>query len=157
MEYLTFLEKGIWLGLAAIGFAILFNVPRRTLKVIFAIGALGGLIKFLMLKFGINVTIASLAGAVTVGMVSRYAAHLQHAPPMVFAIPAVIPMVPGVAIYRMMLGLMRLTKSVNTDNYNQIIAQTIHAGLTASFILLSLALGVAIPMLLTRKESVKKT
>ncbi|MFC0877901.1 threonine/serine exporter family protein [Saccharicrinis sp. FJH2] len=156
MEWLAFLEKGIWLGFAAIGFAILFNVPLRTLKVIFVIGALGGLVKFLLLKFGINITIASFGGAVTVGFVSSYAAHYKHAPPMVFAIPAVIPMVPGVFTYRMMLGLMQLTEDVGAGDYNRIMAETVNNGLKASFILLALALGVGLPILLSRKESVKK-
>ena len=51
MDVVLFLEKGIWLGIAAIGFAILFNVPRRALLSIFIIGALGGLTKFLMLEY----------------------------------------------------------------------------------------------------------
>lgn len=156
MDWLAFLEKGIWLGFAAIGFAILFNVPLRTLKVIFIIGALGGLVKFLLLKFGINIIIASFGGSVMVGVISNYAAHYKHAPPMIFAIPAVIPMVPGVFTYRMMLGLMELTKDVGANDYNRIMAETANNGLKASFILLSLALGVAVPILLTRKESVKK-
>jgi uncharacterized membrane protein YjjB (DUF3815 family) len=156
MDWLAFFEKGIWLGFAAIGFAILFNVPLRTLKVIFIIGALGGLVKFLLLKFGVNITVASFGGSVTVGFISSYAAHYKHAPPMIFAIPAVIPMVPGVFTYRMMLGLMQLTEDLHADNYSQIMAETVNNGLKASFILLALALGVAFPILLTRKQSVKK-
>lgn len=42
METLLFLEKGIWLGFAAIGFAVLFNVPKRALGTIFVIGATKG-------------------------------------------------------------------------------------------------------------------
>ena len=44
------LEKGIWLGCAGIGFAVLFNVPRRTLGVIYIIAALGGLLKFYLIS-----------------------------------------------------------------------------------------------------------
>ena len=156
MYWLEFFEKGIWFGLAAIGFAILFNVPLRTLKMIFIIGAVGGLIKSLMLLTGMNIILASLAGAIAVGIISISAAHNKHAPPMVFAIPSVIPMVPGAFAYKMMLGLMKLSDELPADAYSQVLADTINNGLKATFILLSLALGVAIPILITRKESVKK-
>ena len=156
MYWLIIFEKGIWFGLAAIGFAILFNVPLRTLKMIFIIGAVGGLIKSLMLLAGMNIILASLAGAIAVGIISISAAHNKHAPPMAFAIPSVIPMVPGAFAYKMMLGLMKLSGELPADAYNQVLADTINNGLKATFILLSLALGVAIPILITRKESVKK-
>ncbi|WP_306416982.1 threonine/serine exporter family protein [Fulvivirga maritima] len=150
-----FFEKGIWFGSAAIGFAILFNVPVRTLRYIFIIGALGGLLKTLLLWLGINVIVSSLGGATLAGYMGVFAAHDKHAPPMVFSIPSVIPMVPGVFAYRMMLGLIKLS-IIPDENYEKVLSETISNGLNATFILLSLALGVAIPLLVTRKESVKK-
>ncbi|MBN2167582.1 MAG: threonine/serine exporter family protein [Marinilabiliaceae bacterium] len=156
MDLLLFFEKGIWFGLAAIGFAILFNVPVRTLKLIFIIGAIGGLTKTLCLFIGINVILSSFAGSVFIGTISIFAAHTLHAPPMVFAIPSVIPMVPGVFAYRMMLGLMQLSGKVPENMFNQVLSNTISNGLNATFILLSLALGVAVPFLITRKETIKR-
>ena len=95
MDVVLFLEKGIWLGIAAIGFAILFNVPRRALLSIFIIGALGGLTKFLMLEYKIGIVLAVLCGASLIGFLSVFAAHRRNCPPITFAIPAVIPMIPG--------------------------------------------------------------
>lgn len=155
MAWLIFVEKGIWFGLAAIGFAILFNVPARTLTSIGLMGAIGGLTKVAIMQFDISVVIASLGGASLIGVWSIYAAHNKHSPPMVFAIPAVIPMVPGVFAYRMMLGLMKLAGDRIGSDYSQVLAETINNGLKAVFILMTLAAGVAIPMLLTRKESAK--
>lgn len=156
MEVLQFLEKAIWFGFAAVGFAILFNVPVRTLKLIFVIGALGGLVKSLILLAGINVVLASLGGAVFVGTISIYAAHYLHSPPMIFAIPSVIPMVPGVFLYRTMIGFMKLSSNVPDDSYSEILNSTIKNGLTATFVLLTLALGVGLPILVSRKETIKK-
>ena len=48
MDWLSFFEKGIWLGFAAMGFGILFNVPQRSLLIIWLLGAIGGLTKFLL-------------------------------------------------------------------------------------------------------------
>ena len=157
LEFLMILEKGIWFGFAALGFAILFNVPQRTLKIIWLMGAAGGLTKLMLMQFNIGIVIATFAGASLVGVLSVYAAHNKHAPPLVFSIPSVIPMIPGAFAYRMMLGLMQLSgTAVSTSTYYQTMAETMSNGLKTMFILMALAVGVAIPMLVSRKETIKK-
>ncbi|WP_372775044.1 threonine/serine exporter family protein [Mangrovibacterium sp.] len=156
MEWITFFEKWIWLGFAAVGFAVLFNVPPRTLWVIFVLGALGGSLKFFTMKLGGGIILGSFFGAMLVGFLSISAAHLRHAPPFVFAIPAVIPMVPGAFAYRMMLGIINLTGEVDHEIYGQLLSETVNNGLIAFFVLMCLALGVSAPMLLTRRESAKQ-
>jgi uncharacterized membrane protein YjjB (DUF3815 family) len=156
-ELLMILEKGIWFGFAALGFAVLFNVPQRTLLVIWLIGAAGGISKLVLMQGNIGVVVASLAGASLVGILSVSAAHNKHAPPLVFSIPSVIPLVPGAFAYRMMLGLIKLAgTSVTSEDYYHTLAETTSYGLKTMFILLALAAGVAIPMLLSRKETIKK-
>ena len=155
MELLLFFEKGVWFGLAAMGFAVLFNVPSRTLFSIAIMGALGGLTKTVMLHFEFNIVVATLAGAIMVGFLSILFAHTKHAPPPIFAIPAVIPMVPGILAYRMMLGLISLAGDIPPETYNQLLSETISNGLKVMLILISLAGGVGVPMLITRKESAK--
>lgn len=156
MEWLIFFEKWIWLGLAALGFAILFNVPQRTLWVIFLLGALGGALKVLTIKFGGGIILGSFFGAMLVGFLSIYAAHFRHAPPFVFAIPAVIPMVPGAFAYRMMLGIIKLTGDVDPQTFMTLMDETVDNGLKALFVLMALSLGVSAPMLLFRRESAKE-
>ncbi|TNE69438.1 threonine/serine exporter [bacterium] len=149
------LEKGFWFAAAAIGFAALFNVPRRVLWVVGLLGALGGITKTLLITQHQSVIVASLAGSILIGILSVIAAHGKHAPPLIFSIPAVIPMVPGAYMYRMMLGFINLTATLNSENYAQLLYDTLHNALNAVFILMALALGVSAPMLVTRKESVK--
>lgn len=155
MAIVELIEKSIWAGLAALGFAILFNVPVRTLFAIWALGALGGLIKFTGLELGTNIILASLLGASAIGIVSISVAHNVHSPPLIFSIPAVIPMMPGAFAYRMMLGLIDITVGEVSD-LNTTIIEVAQNGLKVTFILLSLAVGVAIPMLITRKETAKQ-
>lgn len=149
--------KSFWAGIAAIGFAILFNVPRRTLFAIWSLGALGGLIKFSAMHFDIGIVFASFWAATMVGIISIQTAHIQKSPPLIFSIPAVIPMVPGFFAYNMMLGLISLTSMENTNIYLQTLIETVNNGAKMMFVLISLGTGVAIPMLLTRKESIKKS
>ena len=157
MDWISILIKGFWAGFATMGFAILFNVPQRTLLVIWAMGALGGLAKFFLLGLEVNIVLASLGGATLIGILSIYAAHNKQAPPLVFSTPAVIPMVPGAFAYRMMLGCMELANtSINSDTYLKTLAETTNNGLKALFILIALSAGVAIPMLVTRKDTFKR-
>lgn len=156
MELLLFLEKGLWFGAAAAGFAVLFNVPVRTLGPIFIMSALGGLTKTAMLGLGVNIIVSTFAGAILVGILSIPFAHKKHSPPPVFAIPAAIPMVPGILAYRMMLGLISLAGEINPETYNQILSETVNNGIKVMLILISLAGGVGVPLLITRKESAKE-
>jgi uncharacterized membrane protein YjjB (DUF3815 family) len=155
MELITYIEDGIWFGIAAVGFAILFNVPMRTLALIWLLGALGGVTKLIFIHLGLGVVMGSFGGAALIGILSISASHRKHTPPMIFAIPSVIPMVPGAFAYRMMIGLMKLAGDGVGEDYTQILSETMNNGLKATFILMSLAFGVALPMLITRKESAK--
>jgi uncharacterized membrane protein YjjB (DUF3815 family) len=154
MDWITILSKAFWCGWGAVGFAILFNVPVRTLFAIWICGALGGFLKFSLLLLGAGVVSASFAGALAIGISCIPTAHFRHAPPMIFAIPSVIPLIPGVFAYRTMLGLIRLTGAIGPD-YQAIISETVNNGAKTLFIIMSLAMGVAVPMHLMRKESVK--
>ena len=154
MNWLIILEKCIWFGFAALGFSVLFNVPSRTLLIVWLLGATGGLIKLVTLEYGLGPVMASFLGASAVGLLSIPAAHNKHAPPLVFSIAAVIPMVPGIFAYRMMLGVIGLTGEIG-DSYGQVLAETVNAGVKTLFILLALAVGVGFPHIITRKESAK--
>jgi uncharacterized membrane protein len=57
----------------------------------------------------------------------------------------------------MMLGLMELAgTTTNSDSYLKTLAETTNNGLKALFILIAISAGVAIPMLVTRKDTFKR-
>ena len=144
-----------WFGFAALGFAVLFNVPPRALVAVWLLAVAGGFVKLVTLGLGLGAVTASLLGASTIGVLSIPAAHNRHAPPMVFSIAAVIPMVPGVFAYRTMIGLARLTGVVDSA-YQQALSETINNGAKALFILMALAVGVALPNIVMRQDSAKQ-
>jgi uncharacterized membrane protein YjjB (DUF3815 family) len=156
MEILEIITKSIAAGIAALGFAILFNVPQRTLFPIGILGALGGLVKFGIMYFDAGIVFASFVAAIIIGLVSIRMAYAKDSPPLVFYIPSVIPLIPGFFIYKMMLGIMSLTSIDDTDLYLQNLIATVNNGAKATFILISLGIGVAVPMLITRRETIKK-
>ncbi|MBP0905655.1 threonine/serine exporter family protein [Mariniflexile gromovii] len=155
MDITIFIEKWIWFGSAAVGFAILFNVPVRTLIPIFLMAALGGIIKLLFLPY-IGIVFSSLLGCILIGLLSIFAAHFKHSPPFIFAIPAVIPMVPGTFAYFTMKGFIKLAYNTNPNEFEQILYDTVTNGSKTLFVLMAITIGVYAPMLLTRKESAKQ-
>lgn len=150
-----YLTKGIFFGLAALGFAVLFQTPRRTLWVILLLASVGGIVKTMLVDLGYGVIVATLVGATVIGFLSVQAAHGLHAPQLVFSIPSVIPFVPGVYTYRMMIGVIELTQSWKSETYLATLSETVQNGITAALIILSLAVGVAFPLLMTRRDTGK--
>jgi len=156
MEILEIISKSLAAGIAGVGFAILFNVPQRTLLPVGILSTLGGLVKFGTMYLDLGIVVASFLAAILIGLVSIRMAYSKDSPPLVFYIPSVIPLVPGFFIYKMMLGIMSLTTINDTQLYLQNLISTVNNGAKAIFILISLGIGVAVPMLISRKETIKK-
>ena len=144
-ELITVLFKAFWVGCAAFGFAILFNVPVKYLFAVWIGGAVVGLIKFgVLLYFSPSIILATFLAALVMGIYSVVVAHIFHEPPMIFAIPPVIPLVPGAFAYRTMYGLIKLSGNVDAD-YSSTLSETVRNGALTLFIIMAFIIGVIIP------------
>jgi uncharacterized membrane protein YjjB (DUF3815 family) len=155
MNWLTLIEKCWWFGMAAVGFAVLFNVPPRTLVNVFLIAAAGCFSRLVFMGVNVNIILATFIGASLVGLLCILGAHKNATAPFVLSIPAVIPMVPGVFIYRLILGLVRIAEFSTGSYPPQLLADTVNYGMKSLFILMAIAMGVAFPMMISRKETAK--
>lgn len=154
------LIDAFWAALAAIGFAVLFNVPYRTLPGCAAGGALGHAGRTFLLRSGWpgvdHIVAATLVGATIVGILAFLFARRQKLPSIIFAVSGAIPLVPGTFAYSVMLGILHIagiidlgtTSAVDQILFNQVIPNA----LTTAFILAALALGIAAPVLLFRRH-----
>src|SRR3954449_590261 len=86
-----------------VGFAILFNVPRRMLLPCGAIGAVGHLLRYLMRGSGISNEFATFTGAFFVGLAGYWQARRIHSPRMAFTLTGIITMIPGIPAYEMVV------------------------------------------------------
>jgi uncharacterized membrane protein YjjB (DUF3815 family) len=152
-DWLHILFNAFWCGCAALGFAILFNSPKRTLPAIYICGFVAGSVKYFILHpdIGGGITIASLLAASVIGFISIPISHKVHVPPIIMSIPAVIPLVPGSFAYRTMLGLIRFVN----HSESEVLTGTVHYGIMTLFVIMALSIGVTLPMLLLRIESTK--
>ncbi|WP_282053737.1 threonine/serine exporter family protein [Maribacter luteus] len=150
-------ELSIWSGIAAVGFGILFNIPRKTILVVFFLGLAAGLVKFFLIDLNINIVLSTLVAASFVGILSSPLAHKVHHPPVVFSIPPVIPMIPGYYAYETVLSIMSFTfMEKDSQKRMELMASIFFNGFTTIFILIAITIGVSLPLLLSRKETVKK-
>ncbi len=150
MNLMQILYDFFWSGLAALGFALLFNVPKRTLLSCVIIGAAGNTIRTILLQTGVDIGLATLAGSTTVGFMGVYFSGKLFAPPPVFTIPGVIPMIPGTFAYKTMIGLLKISV-ISTSVSSELINQTTVNAVKTLIILIALAVGIAIPNLLFQR------
>jgi uncharacterized membrane protein YjjB (DUF3815 family) len=136
-----------WSSLAALGFAILFNVPTRALFACAFCGAVGHVTRTLLQQGGSGIELATLAGAVAVGTLSELFARRWAAPAPVFTVPAIIPMIPGTFAYNTMIGVLGLATTGMAAPL-ELLQETMVNAIKTMLILGALAGGVSITSLL---------
>lgn len=87
-------------GLAAAAFAFACYAPLRALLPILFVSALGEIVFFLMEVQGFGRAFAAAGAAVAIGAVSYTVAGRFRVPPLAVVVPAIIPLLPGLSIYR---------------------------------------------------------
>ena len=140
-------------AISAMGFSMIFNIPRRLLWVV----AIGGIIAVCTRNFvnlgpsnnnvglDMGLAIGSLAGSALASLIAVKAVHWVHAPNHVLSIPSVIPMVPGVLMYRALVGLIEMNGVVGE------LTNAMKFGMASGITIMCIALGVAIPNVFARR------
>ena len=140
-------------AVSAMGFSMIFNIPRRLLWVV----AIGGIIAVCTRNFvnlgpsnnnvGLDcgLIIGSLAGSSLISVICVKAVHMFHVPHHVLSIPSVIPMIPGVLMYRALFGLIEMQGVVGE------LTEAFSNGVKASLTVVCIAMGVAIPNIFARQ------
>ncbi|MCS6835529.1 MAG: threonine/serine exporter family protein [Anaerolineae bacterium] len=152
---LLVLEDALWSALAALGFAMLFNAPRRALPACVLAGALGhGLRYGVMHGLGASLVASSLLGALAVGFLARWCAVRLKMPAIVFAVVGVIPMVPGAYAFRTMIGVLQIAGGIMEDSttLTQVMTQTVQNGVITALILAALAMGISVPTMIFQRQ-----
>lgn len=88
---------------ATIGFAILYNAPRRTLWICGSIGTGGHLLRLALQQLGMADGGATFLAALFVGLVGALPARRLQLPMILFAITGILPMIPGIPAYKVLV------------------------------------------------------
>ncbi len=140
-------------AISAMGFSMIFNLPRRLLWVV----AIGGIIAVCTRNFvnlgpsndnvglDLGLTIGSLVGSALVSLIAVKAVHWFHTPNHCLSIPSVIPMIPGVLMYRALVAFIGMNGVVGE------VTNAVKFGVGSALATLCIALGVAIPNIFARR------
>ncbi len=149
------LTDAFWSGLAAGGFAILFNVPKRFLPICMLAGATGHALQTVMTVASLPLLPSTLLAAVGVGIVSEVFARTYRSPAGLVAVPGAIPMVPGVLAFRSMSSILNLiSPKLNGDQLGSVLGEAARNFTSTGLLLASLALGIAMPSLMLKRDRV---
>ncbi|MDD3322340.1 MAG: threonine/serine exporter family protein [Paludibacter sp.] len=151
------LIDGLLAAIAAIGFAVISNPPRKAVYVSAFLAAIGHSLRFFLMKSGMEISLATFVAATTIGLMSLFFAKLIHCPAETFSFPSLLPMIPGLFAYRTVLGLIKFMQNTDAVRSQENLLNIFHNGFTTLFILLALVIGVSLPVLLFPKYSFKVT
>jgi uncharacterized membrane protein YjjB (DUF3815 family) len=153
LDFVLFvLQDVFWSGLAACGFAMLFNVPTRTLPGCIAAGALGHVARALSIQLGLGIEAGTLIGATTVGFLGILFSRYWHAPAPVFTIAGAIPMAPGTFAYRTMIAILSIATSNDPSLANGLLVEASVNAIKTGLIVGAIAVGIAAPALLFQRR-----
>ncbi|WP_188456638.1 threonine/serine exporter family protein [Virgibacillus oceani] len=85
--------------IAAAGFGILFNAPRRSLIQCGLVGMLGWILYYVLVLQEMDVVPATVLAAMLVGGLSQICAKVYKTPVIIFIVSGIIPLVPGGSAY----------------------------------------------------------
>lgn len=139
------LQNMMLASVPAVGFGLVFNVPRSALIYCAAGGAIGRGGRFLLITAGMPIELATFVAASVVSLLGVYIAQRLRAHPKVFTVAAMIPMIPGVPFFTALLAVVEIQRRGLTP---ELLNTAVTSGLRAAFIVAALAVGLALPGLL---------
>lgn len=134
-------------GLAMVvtlGFAVLFNAPRRVLLLCATIGGIAYLTRQILMQLGGSQNMATLLSAFVIGVIGELGARRFRVPALVFMVTGFVPLIPGVLSYRTVLDIL-------SGNYADGLVNGLRTGLLAAAIAGGIGTATAIFRLRERK------
>lgn len=140
-------------AISAIGFSMIFNTPRYLHLIV----AVGGMIAICVRNFvslgpssgniglDMGLVVGSFCGSAVISIICCWLIHVVHVPHHCISIPSVIPMIPGVLMYRALFAFIDMHGVVGE------VTIAMNNAIRASLIILFIAVGVAIPNIFFRR------
>ena len=144
----TYLNQALAAILAAGGFSVMFNTPKKLLAIVAIEGIVTMLIRnVLMLEFGLPQSIGSFAAAAVVGITALKVIHIVHTPNTLLIIPPVIPLIPCVLLYRLLFAVLHI-QTISVEE----LLEALRFGVDGVTIILAVVVGVSIPNIFIQKR-----
>lgn len=149
MVGVTLLLNALWAAIPAVGFGMIFNVPRSTLPLCALGGAFTYGLRSVLMHNHLSIELSTFIAATAIGIISVFWSRRYVMPRPVYTVPSIIPMIPGTYAYEMMISLV----SMNTDGVSSaLLSSFIENGLHAVSILFAIAFGLVLPSMYYTKR-----
>lgn len=141
-------QKGCWAAIAAVGFAVLFNVPKYVLPHCALIGALGYALRVALMSNGMGIVLATLCAALFIGVLATIMSQKYGVSETLFSVGPAIPMIPGSYAYKAVIGLVTVANSPDLEYDSTLLLAAFENGIKAILTVLFLSFGIALPSLI---------
>jgi uncharacterized membrane protein YjjP (DUF1212 family) len=140
-DHLNLISDIILAGIVACGFALFYNTAWRQLWMAILGGMTGHGLRFLALGAGCRLEVATFLGGLAVGGISAWIARSRKLPVAVIAFAGAVTMIPGLSLYRALVGALQLARLADTADPGRA-AETLSNALQGSLVVSGLALGL---------------
>jgi uncharacterized membrane protein YjjB (DUF3815 family) len=141
---LDILIKSIFASIASTGFAMLFNVPKHTLKFCALGGGITYIIRNVSIELGASIELSTFIASACIGYITLKWSRKYLIPRPVYSVAAIIPMIPGTYAFTAMIGLVDMNSHGVTP---ELIELFIENFLKALAILGAITFGLALTSL----------
>ena len=153
LQLLSVPEDALFSALAALGYLLLFNVPAGIGWAGVVCGVASHTTRTLCMHLGVDVVTGTLIGALVVGFLAQGFSRHFRAPAVAFAFPGVVAMIPGAFAFRAVIGCLQIVQAGDVAA-TALVTETLALALTCVLMVAAIAVGIAAPLILTRKGTV---
>ncbi len=144
---LSILADGFFAAVAAIGFSVISNPPRKAIPICALLAAVGHGLRFVLVNnTSMGIVVSTCIASFLIGLLSIFFAKRVYCPAEVFAFPALLPMIPGMYAYKTVLFLMQFFQTSDEKVLFDTLIGIFDNGLKTGFILLALVAGIALSL-----------
>lgn len=103
---------------AVVALSVLFSIPKKFLVYSGIVGAMGWFIYLVFLRLNFQETTSVFIATLVVALISHSFARVFKAPVTVFLISGILPMVPGVGMYRIVYFMLSEDSAMTAYYFN---------------------------------------
>lgn len=141
---LHYLLSAIFAAIPAIGFGMVFNVPKHTLVYCGMGGAITFTTRYILMDLQIPIELSTFLASTTIGIIALYWSRKHKIPRPVYTIASIIPLLPGTFAFTAMINLIDMNAHGVTP---ELIVTFVDNALKAIIILGGIGFGLALPSL----------
>ena len=150
LQLLSVPEDALFSALAALGYLFLFNVPGRIAWACVVCGVASHTTRTLCMHLGLDILSGTLIGALAAGFLAQGFARHFRAPAVAFAFPGVVAMIPGAFAFRVVIGCLQIV-AAGAAAATTLVTETLALSVSCLLMVAAIALGIAAPLILTKK------